>query len=126
MSKLLGSWDSRCVRVPGSGASSGCCGTGFRVYAQVPRAPTQTDREELVPLVPVTPGVGTDDVSFSDPMILGMFSIWHFQSSLVSFPIFSLPAFLNLFFVYQLAVFMLIFIYYKKVSPVRVERCALL
>ena len=92
----------------------------------MPRAPTQTDREELVPLVPVTPGVGTDDVSFSDPMILGMFSIWHFQSSLVSFPIFSLPAFLNLFFVYQLAVFMLIFIYYKKVSPVRVERCAIL
>ena len=34
MTKILGSWDSEIpghVRVPGSGASSGCCGTGCRI-----------------------------------------------------------------------------------------------
>lgn len=34
MAKVLGSWDPGSVRAPGSGASSGCCGTGYEVWAQ--------------------------------------------------------------------------------------------
>jgi hypothetical protein len=40
-----GPWDPGFVRAPGSGASSGCCGTGCRVQAQcLLRAPAQTGR----------------------------------------------------------------------------------
>jgi hypothetical protein len=80
VTKLLGSCGPGHVRVPGSGASSGCCGTGCGVSTQgLLRALAQVRRNlchwlgEVAgclspPLVPVTPGIGVD-VS-SSPMIL--------------------------------------------------------
>jgi hypothetical protein len=78
VTKSLGSWDPEHVRVPGSGASSGGCGTGYRVSAQ--NLPWSRLEETCatcwaeflgtwVPLVPVTSRVGADVVS-SSPLIL--------------------------------------------------------
>jgi hypothetical protein len=46
VTKLLWSYDCGHVRTPGSGASFGCCGTGYRVHAQgLLRALSQTGRK---------------------------------------------------------------------------------
>ena len=45
VTKFRGSWDPGCVRAPGSGASSGCCGTDCRFHTQgLLRALAQTRR----------------------------------------------------------------------------------
>ena len=80
---ILGSCEPGPVKVSGSRASSGCCGTVYRVCAQgLLRALAQTDQKEPVPLVwwsSSVPGscytqslpFGTDVVS-SSPLILGL------------------------------------------------------
>ena len=86
MSKTLGSWNPGSVRVPGSGASSGCCGIGCRVQAQgLLRAHAQTGRNwchwlcripvSLDPSGPRYSCWGCDRCCVlltSDPMILGV------------------------------------------------------